>query len=63
MKFIREQWQALVALVWSVVAVVALTKGDYLFAAIAVLLSIALWASYRRERRSRAQQALGGSGT
>lgn len=60
MKFIREQWQALVALVWSVVAVVVLIKGDYLFAAIAVLLSIALWDSYRRDRRSRAQKAVSG---
>jgi hypothetical protein len=51
MKLIREQWQALVALVWSVVALVELIKGDYLFAAVGAVLSIALWDSYRRERR------------
>ena len=47
-----------VAVVWSVVAVVELLKEDYRFAAVATVISIAAWDSYRRDRRSRAQQAL-----
>jgi len=58
MKLIREHWRMPVAVVWSVVAVVELLKEDYRFAAVATVISIAAWDSYRRDRRSRAQQAL-----
>jgi hypothetical protein len=58
MKFIREHWRMPVAAVWSVVAVVELVKEDYWFGAVATLFAIAAWDSYRRDRRSRAHQAL-----
>jgi hypothetical protein len=61
MKFIKEQWRLPVAVIWSVVAVVELAKEGYWFAAAATIFSIAAWDRYRRDRRSRAQPALGGS--
>lgn len=59
-KLIREHWKLALAVVWSVVAVVELVKGDYLFAAVATIFAvITFWDHYRRARHDPSHQVLG----
>lgn len=53
---LSSQKRAAVATVWSIAVVLELIKGELLFAAVAAVLSVALWDSYRRDKRRRAQR-------
>lgn len=57
MRSIKEEWRAGVAAIWSIAAVLELLKGDLIFAAVAAVIAIVTWDSYRRNRRCRTERA------
>jgi hypothetical protein len=56
---LSKQWMAVLASVWLLAAIGALIKGEWSWAAVCVVLSVLLWDSYRRDKRSRAQEGPG----
>jgi hypothetical protein len=61
MKLIRAYWKPALIVVWSVVAVVELLKGNFVFGAFATLAAlVTFWDYYRRDKRTRAQEAVSG---
>jgi membrane protein YdbS with pleckstrin-like domain len=57
MQFIRTHWKVALAIVWSVVAVVELLKGNWVFGAFSTFVAVVtVWDYYIRDKPTRQRQ-------